>query len=175
MVKNNEKLGASIAKNSSVFFFGTVLDKLFSLIAIVLITRYLGEEEFGIFNYALVYISFFAVLIDFGTESILIREVSRNPDGGGILIGNNILMKLFLTASAIILSFTIAKFADFGYEKEILIYLMFINLIFSPKLPTLKNSFEAAFKVRMKVGFPVLMNILGSIVLLTFVVIIIHL
>ncbi|NVM04906.1 MAG: flippase, partial [Candidatus Helarchaeota archaeon] len=41
--------------------------------------------------------------------------------------------------------------------------------------PTLKNSFEAAFKVRMKVGFPVLMNILGSIVLLTFVVIIIHL
>ena len=175
MTTNDERLGASITRNSSVFFFGTVLDKIFSFIAIVLITRYLGEEEFGIFNYALVYISFFAVLIDFGTESILIREISRNPKDDEILVGNNVLMKLFLTGTAIIFSFVITKFVDFGYEKEILIYIMLINLIFSPKLPTLKNSFEAGFKVRIRVGFPVLMNILGSVVLLIAVIIIIHL
>ena len=174
MITSDKKAGTGIAKNSLVFFTGTVLEKIFAFIAIVLITRYLGEDEFGIFSYALVYTSFFAVFIDFGTESILIREISKNPGSSEILIGNNILMKLFFTLSAIVLSFGIIQFADFSYDKEILIYIMLINLVFSPKLPTLKNSFEAAFKARIRVGFPVLMNILGSLVLLISVIIVIY-
>ncbi|MFC1562508.1 flippase [candidate division KSB1 bacterium] len=175
MIKNNEKLGESIVKNSSLFFFGTVLDKLFSFLAIVLITRYLSEEGFGIFNYALVYISLFAGIIGLGTESILVREISKYPEKSEILIGNNILLKLFLSLLTIILSFGICTLMNLRYDKTLLIYIMLINLILSPKLPTLKTSFEAAFKVRLKIGFPVLMNILGSVVLLITVIIIIHL
>lgn len=80
-------------------------------------------------------------------------------------------MKIFLTILAIVLSYIITVFADLSYEKELLIYIMFINLIFSPKLPTLKNSFESVFKVKLNVGFPVMMNILSSVVLLTIIII----
>ncbi len=170
-MSDNKRVGENILKNSLVFFFGTILDKIFSFIAIVLITRYLSEEEFGIFNYAIIYISFFATFVDFGTESILIREISVNPNGARILLGNNILMKIFLTILAIVLSYVITVFADLSYKKELLIYIMFINLIFSPKLPTLKNSFESVFKVKLNVGFPVMMNILSSVVLLTIIII----
>ena len=92
-------IGKKITKNSIIFFSGIIFEKFFSFLAIVLITRYLSEEEFGIFNYAVVYISFFASIIDLGTESILIRESSKHPEKSNILIGSNILIKLFLTLS----------------------------------------------------------------------------
>ncbi len=175
MITNDETLGRRIKKNSSIFFFGTIFEKIFSFLAIVLITRYLSEEEFGIFNYAIVYISFFAAIIDLGTESILIREISKYPEKSEILIGNNILLKLFLTLSAIVLSFFVCSFMNLRYDKTLLIYIMFINLILSPKLPTIKTPFEAVFKARLKIGFPVLMNILGSFVLFIMVIIVTNL
>ena len=175
MITNDETLGRRITRNSTVFFCGIVFEKIFSLLAIVLITRYLSEEEFGIFNYAIVYISFFAAIIDLGTESILIRELSKYPEKSEILIGSNILLKLCLTLSAIVLSYIVCNFMNLRYDKTLLIYIMFINLILSPKLPTIKTSFEAVFKARLKTGFPVLMNILGSFVLLITVIIVINL
>ena len=169
-----EELGIRISKNSLTFFFGTIIDKLFSLIGIVLVARYLGENEFGIFNYALIYTSLFAVLVDLGTESILIREISRNPAKSARLIGNSIILKIVLTLCTLIICFIVTFFSQFPDKKAVIIYLMLINLVFSPKLPTLKSPFEAIFKSRLKAGFPALINILGSFIFFVLVIVMIQ-
>ena len=173
MIINDKFLGISITRNSILYFIGNIFEKIFSLCAIFLIARYLGENEFGIFNYALVYTSLFVVLIDLGTESILIREISRNPANSARLIGNSIILKIVLTLCTLILCLIVTFFSHFPGKKAVIIYLMLINLVFSPKLPTLKTPFEAIFKSRLKAGFPALMNILGSFIFFALVIIMI--
>ena len=74
------------AKNSSIFFTGSVFQRLFSLLSAVILMRSLGDAGYGIFAYFLVIIGFSVLCIDMGMENILIREYAKDKQRGEDLL-----------------------------------------------------------------------------------------
>ena len=45
----------------------------------VWIARYMGPEQFGIYNYALVFVAMFSALSNLGLDGIVVRNIVRDP------------------------------------------------------------------------------------------------
>src|SRR5688572_9368733 len=76
----------------------------------VWMARYFGPGQYGMYNYALAYISLFGAIAGMGIDSILIREIVKYPNTQNELIGSAFFIKimgamvaLFLVVLTIIL------------------------------------------------------------------------
>lgn len=60
-------------------FFDKVLRMGVGLLVGAWIARYLGPEQFGLFNFAIAFISFFGAIAGLGLQGIVVRDIVRNP------------------------------------------------------------------------------------------------
>lgn len=60
----------------------------------ILVARALGPKEYGLLNYSLSVVSIFAFAAGLGLDSILVRELVKNPEKRDILLGTSGLLKL---------------------------------------------------------------------------------
>jgi O-antigen/teichoic acid export membrane protein len=58
------------------------------------ITRYLGTEEFGLFNYAISFVSIFTVFSTLGLDQIVIRELLKDESKKDLILGTAFVVKL---------------------------------------------------------------------------------
>ena len=63
-----------------------------ALVVGIWLARYLGPDDFGVFNYALAYISFFMLFVNFGFDQIVVREIVKKLNW---LIISSVQHKLF--------------------------------------------------------------------------------
>lgn len=87
-----------IAKNSFFLFISQGYIALTVFLYIPLLTRYLGQEGYGRYNYAYAFIGIFQVLASLGLHQILVREVARDKERAGLYLGNSLVIKLLLSA-----------------------------------------------------------------------------
>ena len=92
-------------KYNRVNFFNLtwgVLAKLFSGMKLaflgIIIARYLGPEDFGVFSYVISFVSLFSVLAEFRLQSILVRDFSENKIDPKILLGSSLKICLFFAS-----------------------------------------------------------------------------
>jgi O-antigen/teichoic acid export membrane protein len=110
-------------KNISLKFAAEALSRFCSFILVVLAARYLGDQDYG--KYALAYYlaGLFTIVVDFGLNIILVREVSRQPQLLESFAGNIFSLKLLISAGILALSAPILWLM--GYAPE----LIFITLL----------------------------------------------
>lgn len=58
------------------------------------LARYLGPSQFGIYNYALAFVSLFSAFSSLGLDNIVIRDIVREPAQCNEIIGSAFLLKL---------------------------------------------------------------------------------
>jgi O-antigen/teichoic acid export membrane protein len=68
----------------------------------ILLSRYLGVEGFGTFNYAFAFMYFFLTLNDLGINTIAVREIAREPERAPEIIGS--LRTLRMVIASIVLA-----------------------------------------------------------------------
>ncbi len=75
-----------------------LVDRIFrmgvGLVLSVWIARYLGPQQFGILNYAISFTSIAGALAGLGIETIVVRELVKNPSGKNELLGTSFLLRL---------------------------------------------------------------------------------
>lgn len=57
------------------------------------VARHLGPDQFGLLNYAIAFCAPFSALVGLGLNGILVRELVREPDAAGELLGSAALLK----------------------------------------------------------------------------------
>lgn len=67
-----------ILRNILVLLTGHIVSKLFSLVCVIVLARWLGVEGFGTYGTVMAYLTLFAVFADGGTSAVTIREVAQN-------------------------------------------------------------------------------------------------
>lgn len=67
-----------VVRNSAWAILGEAVGGALLFFAFVLIARYLGAVQFGIFSYLLSVVGLFQVVVDFGFTTILVRDMVRN-------------------------------------------------------------------------------------------------
>ncbi len=85
-----------IAKNAAFGIFAAVMGGGLQFVSILIVARFLGVVDFGVFSYLLAFASVFQFIADFGLSNILIREIARRPDElERLLLGARSLMWIF--------------------------------------------------------------------------------
>ena len=65
--------------NSIAVLASQLLNNLLAAVVAVVLVRYFGREEYGIFTTVFTYLSFFAVFQSLGVDTIVLRDIARDP------------------------------------------------------------------------------------------------
>lgn len=94
MAKKIESEGLSkYIPNTSWLLLGKVYRVGIVLLATAWMARYLGPEQFGIFSYALSFVTLFSVLISMGLENLVVREILNRPQEEESTLASALLMR----------------------------------------------------------------------------------
>lgn len=92
----NQKLSPSLRKiigNTAWLFADKILRLVLGLLVGVWVARYLGPEQFGIYNYAIAFVSFFSTFASLGLDGIVVRDIVREPSCKNETLGTAFALK----------------------------------------------------------------------------------
>ena len=90
----------------------------------IFVARYLGTSNFGLFSYALAFVTIFQVPATLGLEEILVRELVKYPDDEGTILGTALGMRLisgFLTMGLIAIVVQFARPDDANVRDLVMV------------------------------------------------------
>ena len=158
-------LANRVAKNSIAIYSGRIVNLGITFFAFVHLANYLGEGDFGRLSLAIAYIGTFEIIVNFGLNQVIVREISSTgKDRISTLLGNGIILKFILASSAILVAFALSPFLSYPKETLTLIYIISLNLILTTKLSSARTIFDAIFQARLKMIFPILYGLFDAIV-----------
>jgi len=82
---------------------GKVVNTFGALVVAIFVARYLGPEQYGLMNYVISYVLLFTIIATFGLDNIIIRELSKNPDNKGLILGTSFIVRLVLAVFTVVL------------------------------------------------------------------------
>ncbi|QZZ20243.1 flippase [Leptothermofonsia sichuanensis E412] len=100
-----------IIGNTGWLFADRILRMGVGLVVGVWVARFLGPNQFGLFNYAVAFTAIFGAIASLGLDSIAVREIVRTPEHKDQILGTTFVLRLIgsvlvwlLTVGVIILS-----------------------------------------------------------------------
>ena len=100
-----------------------------TLLVGVWVARHLGPARFGALSFALAFITFFAWASHLGLNLVLVRELSRTPTEGGLLLGTAFAMKLAGGVAAMAMAYLVARTA-LGLERTLQALIVTVSAIY---------------------------------------------
>jgi len=97
-----------IVGNSGWLLLDRVVRSGVNFVIIVWLARYLGPQQFGLFNYVLAFVAICNALATFGLDDIVVRELVHSPSERDEILGTAFVLKLlggtisFITAITVI-------------------------------------------------------------------------
>lgn len=115
----------------------------------IFLTRYLGPAGFGKYTFALVFVTLFGVIGDWGMTLIGVREASRKIESAGEIVGNILVVRFLLAFVAIILSNIAVFVLPYSTEIRTLVGISSLSLL----ALSIKTSFQIVFNARLRMEF----------------------
>ncbi|BAT53353.1 Polysaccharide biosynthesis protein [Nostoc sp. NIES-3756] len=102
-LKSRSGLRAIIA-NTGWLFADRILRMGISLIVGVWIARYLGVQQYGLFNYALAFVTLFTPILTLGLDEVVVRHVVRESSNKEEILGTTFWLKFLGGVASVILA-----------------------------------------------------------------------
>ena len=80
-------------ENISWEFANRIVTIITTVAISIIVARYLGPENFGLLSYARSFVQMFAAISALSLGSILVRELSRNPEKKNMLLGTSYFLR----------------------------------------------------------------------------------
>lgn len=103
LIKSGSELRL-ILVNTGWLFADRILRMGANLFVGVWVARYLGVEQYGLFNYAIAFVALFGSIATLGLDSIVIRQLVRDPGNKTEILGTTFWLKLFGGISSALLA-----------------------------------------------------------------------
>lgn len=99
-----------VINNIGWLFFDKILHMGVGLLVVAWVARYLGPDQFGLFNYALAFAALFASFASLGLNNIVVREIVFQKTDVDEILGSAFVLKLFAGFAAFIITVTVIFF-----------------------------------------------------------------
>ncbi len=93
-----------IIVNTGWLFADRILRMGVGLFVGVWVARYLGVQQFGVFNYATAFVALFSTLSTLGLDAIVVRSIVREPEKRSEILGTAFWLKLLGGIAALLLA-----------------------------------------------------------------------
>ena len=117
-------------KNTLALFFEKILRLVVGFFVIILLTRYLGPEKFGLLSYAQTYISIAVSLAALGIDSIVTREIVKSPKEKDAILGTALCINILSSSIVILLVILLVSLSE-DLEVAIIISILSFSILFS--------------------------------------------
>jgi O-antigen/teichoic acid export membrane protein len=155
-----------IHSNTIANIAGTLAAKFIDVLIISRIAPFLGKEGFGLFALAFDFVAMFAIFVDCGINTILIREIAADPRQGAQYLGQAIILKTILGLVTVALVNITALCIGYPPDVRRLVLIASGALLVSFRLPSVLTVFEPTFIAQLRLGRSRLCGILNQLVTL---------
>jgi len=152
-----------ILKNTGVLLVSNLTQKIFSILFILAMARYLGTSLFGVFTFAVGFTELFVIFTDFGLNTLTVREVARNRSLAQKYLGNFLLLEVLFVFFFWVLIVSVINVLNYPKQTMILVYLLAIHIIFR----AFSNLFYSLFRAFEKMEYQSFAGILSNGLMLT--------
>ena len=161
-------IGKKIIKNTFILTSGQVVSKILNLILLLVLTRMLGKNGFGLYSFALAFGSMFMVFTHFGINSLLIRDIAQDKSKASEFIN--------LTFSSVLVFslFTLFSINIFAYltgwdnTEKLIIFIISFYVI----LDGISRYFISVFRAFEKMEYEVIVTITDRLGLLLYAILV---
>jgi len=155
------KTARRITRNFLSLAMSEIVAKILQLVIFIYIARIFGKTEFGEFGFALAFSFIIAIIADFGLNTLLIREISRDKQNVKKYISNALTIKIFLSIVTFLVAFIFLNFMNYSHELMVITYIM----VFFVVLQTFTNLFYSVFRAFEKMHFDAALKVLRMVIL----------
>jgi O-antigen/teichoic acid export membrane protein len=135
--------GAGILANTAYRAIADLVSKLGSVFLFVVMARKLGDESFGVFTFALAFVTLVTSFADFGQDATLTREVSRDRTRVHRYFTNTLALKLLLAAPALVLALAVGRAIGVGGTTTVVAILLGVGVIADQLNSTCASVFQS--------------------------------
>ena len=157
-----------MAVNSGILLANNIVIGFFYIAVSILLIRYLGAEGYGKYSIVFAYLSFVQALLSFGIDTIINRETARKATNQNLLVGNAIMLNVFLSIIAVGMSWTAVQFIGYSDEIKLLIYMASLSVFFS-----FGSIYVAVFRAHLKVNLYAIPEVIIRFVFLGIIILLI--
>lgn len=138
--------------NTGWMFGGQMFSLLVSFFIGAWIARYLGPENYGIFNYAAAFVGIFGFIATLGVDGILSRDLVKNPEQENELMGTGFVLKVIggilaflavIIANCLVSGNSLVHWLIFFYGLSYLVTTPYIISIYFQSKVQSKNNVKA--------------------------------
>jgi O-antigen/teichoic acid export membrane protein len=119
----------NIAKNTSYLTLALILQKIISFTYFTLLARYVGPASLGQYYLAISFTTIFSIVIDLGFANILTREIAKNKERAGVLLGNVLTLKLPLSILAVGVVVALVNWLPYDPLTKSLVYVSACSMV----------------------------------------------
>ncbi len=149
-------------------FMGQFLSLIVAFFIGAWIARYLGPSQYGIFQYAIAFVSLFSVVANLGIDVILNRELVKQPERRDELLGTGFRLKLVGGLITILLILGAVFLIDFDALTRLLIIIYSFSFIFQA-INVIGIYFQAKVEAKNNVKAHIFTIIISSILKVLFI------
>ncbi|OWT33509.1 hypothetical protein BGI41_01985 [Methanobrevibacter sp. 87.7] len=160
----------TIFKNSSWMMGSQIITNLCAFFWTILMARYLGASVFGILSFAISLSTLVGILMDCGTQTYIVRAISRDSSLTNKLFNETIPLRLILSVS-VILGTVLVLFLT-GRSSDV-INVSFIMLCQYAFL-SMNGFFYGLFQAYEKMEYQSIAGVINSVILLIIVFLVIY-
>ena len=113
-----------IAANTMYRAVADLGSKVATVALFVVMARKLGEAHFGVFTFALSFVTLVTVLADFGQNTVLTREVAREHSEVNRYFANNVVLQIALALPAVAVAFAVVAAGGRDRETQLVVLLL---------------------------------------------------
>ncbi len=137
------------AKNAGWIIAGKVIQMVLSFVVSVYSVRFLGPANYGVLNYAIAYVTFFASICTLGIGSVIIKNFTDYPDEHGETLGTAMILRAVSSVLSAFMIVGIVLIVDRGEPITIIVTaLSTLSLLF--QVPdTLRFWFQAQYRSKI--------------------------
>ncbi len=138
-----------------------VISKIIQLLIFIYIARIFGKSEFGKFGFALAFSFIVIIIADFGFNTLLVREISRNKKEVEKYISNVLTIKIFLSGLTFVATFLYLNLVNYTKDIKIITYLMVLFAV----LQSFTDLFYSVFRAFERMYYDSTIKVLRMVVL----------
>ncbi len=160
-------LSHKIAWNTVVQVIGKFFSTGLAVVITYMVTHYVTHHDYGVYTFALVFVTLFGTLADWGLSLITVREASKNPQEAQEIIGNVLVIRLVLAIAAAILAVGLIELSGYDAQTKLVTAITLLAL-------SIKTSFQIIFQVKLVMEHWAISEAAANILTLILLVVIIH-
>lgn len=142
----------SIATNTFIQAIGKFITAASTLLLTMLLTRYLGVEDFGALSTIVAYVALLATLVDFGITQIAVREASLGQNDQRKFMSNVVFLKLGQAILVVLIGILALPFTDYSHLIQLGILIHLFSLIFLSLMAAVSVIFQAKLQFKYLVA-----------------------